>query len=57
MHPARTNRPEPKSWSTPEALFNGKDLNGWQPLGDPAKSGFYLRGRYEVQLESEVRST
>ena len=87
-------RPEPKSWSAPEPLFNGKDLTGWQPLGDPAKSrwivkdgyllnetkgdnlastrkfqdfklhfevnypdhansGFYLRGRYEVQLESE----
>ncbi len=88
------NRPEPKSWNKPEPLFNGKDLTGFEPIGDPANShwivkdglltnetkganlktlktytdfklhfevnypdhansGFYLRGRYEVQLESE----
>jgi hypothetical protein len=87
-------RKAPKAWSQPEALFNGKDLSGWEPIGDPAKShwvvkdgllvneahganlkttrtfndfklhfevtcpegansGFYLRGRYEVQLEYE----
>ena len=85
----------PKAWSEPEALFNGKDLDGWEPIGDPAKShwvvkdgillneahganlkttrafddfklhfevncpegansGFYLHGRYEVQLEYEA---
>lgn len=83
---------EPKAWSAPEPLFNGKDLNGWEPMGDNshwtvqdgllvntehganlkstrkfddfklhfevncpehANSGFYLRGRYEVQLEME----
>jgi hypothetical protein len=87
-------RKEPKAWSDPEALFNGKNLDGWEPIGDPANShwvvqdgllvntehgdnlkstrkfedfklhfeancpdransGFYLRGRYEVQLENE----
>ncbi len=87
-------RPAPKAWSKPEAIFNGKDLTGWEPLGKPenshgivkdgylvneskganlksqqayqdfklhfevnypdhANSGFYLRGRYEIQLESE----
>lgn len=87
-------RKAPKAWTTPEALFNGKNLDGWEPIGDPAKShwvvkdgllvneahganlrstrtfddfkvhfevtcpeeansGFYLRGRYEVQLEYE----
>ena len=87
-------RPQPKAWTKPEALFNGKDLSGWEPIGDPAKShwtvkdgllvneanganlkgtrkfddlkvhfevscpehgnsGFYLRGRYEVQIEYE----
>ncbi len=85
-------RAAPKAWSTPESLFNGKDLTGWEPMGDPTKSkwvvkegllvnedhganlmstkkftdfklhfevscpdhansGFYLRGRYEVQIE------
>jgi hypothetical protein len=87
-------RAEPKSWTTPEPLFDGKDLAGWVPIGDVANnhwivqdgllvndahganlkttrefndfkvhfevncpdggnSGFYLRGRYEVQLEYE----
>ncbi len=87
-------RKAPKAWTEPEALFNGKNLDGWEPIGDPAKShwvvkdgvlaneahganlkstrtfddfkvhfevncpedansGFYLRGRYEVQLEYE----
>jgi len=90
-------RPEPKTWTTPEAIFNGKDLTGWEPMGKPenshwvvkdgylvneakganlkssrkfddfklhfevnypdhANSGFYLRGRYEIQLESEPLS-
>ncbi|HEX3877903.1 MAG TPA: DUF1080 domain-containing protein [Bryobacteraceae bacterium] len=97
LHGVRTpelNRPEPKAWSAPEPLFNGKDLTGWEPIGDvanshwtvkdgmlfnathganlrttrtftdfkvhyevncpdDANSGFYLRGRYEVQIESE----
>ena len=88
------NRPMPKAWTAPEPLFNGKDLTGWEPMGNPANShwtvqdglivntakganlkstrkfndiklhfevfvpdhcnsGFYLRGRYEVQIESE----
>jgi hypothetical protein len=87
-------RSAPKAWTSPEPLFNGKDLDGWAPLGNPANShwmvqdgllvnqahganlrttrtfddfkvhyevncpddgnsGFYLRGRYEVQIEYE----
>jgi hypothetical protein len=87
-------RAAPKAWTNPEALFNGKNLDGWEPIGDPAhshwtvqdgllvnqdhganlkskrtfedfkvhyevncpnngNSGFYLRGRYEVQIEYE----
>jgi hypothetical protein len=90
-------RSAPKAWTTPEPLFNGKDLAGWEPLGNPANShwtvqdgllinqsrgdnlkstrtfgdfkvhyevncpeggnsGFYLRGRYEVQIEYEPLS-
>ncbi len=100
LHAVRSpalNRPEPKAWTAPEALFNGKDLTGWEPIGDTANthwtvkdgmlfnaahganlrttrtfqdfkvhyevncpddanSGFYLRGRYEVQIESEPLS-
>jgi hypothetical protein len=87
-------RKAPKAWTDPEPLFNGKDLTGWEPIGNPAashwkvedgllmntahganlkstrkfedfkvhyevncpddgNSGFYLRGRYEVQIEYE----
>ena len=87
-------RNDPKAWTNPEALFNGKSLAGWEPIGNPAdshwtvkdgllvneahganlkttrkfddfkvhyevncpddgNSGFYLRGRYEVQIEYE----
>ncbi len=90
-------RAAPAAWTTPEPLFNGKNLDGWEPIGNPANShwvvkdgllvnldhganlkttrkfedfklhfevyypdhansGFYLRGRYEVQLESEPLS-
>ena len=88
------NRAEPRGWTAPEPLFNGRNLDGWEPIGNPANShwmakdgllvnaehganlkttrqfddfkvhfevncpdhansGFYLRGRYEVQLEYE----
>ncbi len=90
-------RAAPASWTTPELLFNGKDLDGWEPIGNPASShwavkdgllinedhganlkstrrfddfkvhfevncpdngnsGFYLRGRYELQIEYEPLS-
>ena len=87
-------RAAPKAWTKPEPLFNGRNLDGWAPIGNPAEShwtvqdgllvntahganlkstrvfddfkvhyevncpdggnsGFYLRGRYEVQIEYE----
>jgi hypothetical protein len=86
----------PAHWSKPEPLFDGKDLDGFEPIGDTAhnnwvvqdgvllnqkrganlkttrkfndfkahfevncpddaNSGFYLRGRYELQLEYESK--
>jgi hypothetical protein len=94
----KLDRTAPAAWSAPVALFDGKDLKGWEPIGDtannhwtvqdgllvnqahganlrtdrtfndfkvhfevncpePANSGFYLRGRYEVQLEYETNVT
>jgi hypothetical protein len=32
------NRPMPKAWTEPEAIFNGKDLTGWEPIGNPANN-------------------
>ncbi len=87
-------RAAPAAWTAPEPLFNGKNLDGWEPIGNPASShwvvmdgllvnekrganlkttrqfddfkvhfevncpengnsGFYLRGRYELQIEYE----
>jgi len=87
-------RPAPRAWTDPEPLFNGRNLDGWQPIGDTAhnhwvvtdnmlvnqdhganlmttrkfddfkvhfevncpdggNSGFFLRGRYETQIEYE----
>jgi hypothetical protein len=97
MRAPELKRPEPAAWTAPEPLFNGRNLDGWKPIGDPANShwtvqdgllvntakganlrstrtfddfkahfevncpdegnsGFYLRGRYEVQLEYEPLS-
>ena len=28
------NRPMPKAWTAPRSLFNGKDLTGWEPIGN-----------------------
>ncbi|MBM3784361.1 MAG: DUF1080 domain-containing protein [Acidobacteria bacterium] len=94
----RLDRKAPKKWTAPRALFSGKDLTGWEPMGNPANShwmvrdgvltnsakganlrtaetfqdfklhfevmcpdhansGFYLRGRYEIQLEYEPLSS
>ena len=88
------NRKAPKAWTDPEPLFKGKNLEGWEPMGNSANShwvvqdgllvnqahganlkstrmfddfklhfevncpdhgnsGFFLRGRYEIQIEYE----
>jgi hypothetical protein len=37
------NRPMPKAWGAAEELFNGKDLTGWEPLGNPANSHWVVK--------------
>jgi hypothetical protein len=32
-----------KRWSKPEPLFDGKDLKGWEPIGDPSKSHWVVK--------------
>jgi hypothetical protein len=92
VHAPDLKRREPKAWTAPEPLFNGTNLDGWLPVGNPANanwvvqdgmlvnqehgvnlkttraftdfklhyevscppranSGFFLRGRYEVQID------
>jgi hypothetical protein len=45
------NRPAPKGWSKPEALFNGKNLDGWEPIGDPSKSHWVVQNGEMVNQE------
>ena len=45
-------RPEPSLWSAPVALFNGKDLTGWEPLGDAAKSHWVVSKSGELFNEA-----
>ena len=36
-------RPMPKAWTTPVAIFNGKDLTGWEPIGNVQNSKWVAR--------------
>ena len=34
----KLDRPMPKAWTKPRPLFNGKDLTGWEPIGNAQKN-------------------
>ena len=36
-------KPMPTAWTTPEPLFNGKDLTGWEPVSNPANSHWVVK--------------
>src|SRR5262249_16863457 len=36
-------RPMPKNWGKPEPLFNGKDLTGWEPIGNVQNNKWIAR--------------
>src|SRR4051794_26212432 len=36
-------RSAPQRWGKAEALFDGKDLNGWEPVGDRAQSHWVVK--------------
>lgn len=44
-------RAEPKKWSPPQSLFNGKNLDGWTPVGDPANSRWVVKDGMLVNEE------
>lgn len=39
----KLDRPMPKSWSAPQPLFNGKDLTGWEPIGNVKNNKWITR--------------
>lgn len=34
----KLDRPMPKAWGAPQPIFNGKDLTGWEPIGNVANN-------------------
>ncbi|SPE43046.1 conserved exported hypothetical protein [Candidatus Sulfopaludibacter sp. SbA3] len=52
-------RPMPAGWTTPEPLFNGKDLTGWEPVNNPANSHWVAKDGEMVneQRGSNIRTT
>ena len=44
-------RGEPKAWSSPESLFNGRNLEGWEAIGDPAASHWIAKDGLLVNAE------
>ncbi len=48
------NRPTPKAWSQPKALFDGKDLNGWEPVGNVNNNKWVARNGELVNDNPEV---
>jgi hypothetical protein len=53
------NRAEPKAWTKPEALFNRRNLDGWEPIGDPSKSHWVVENGELVNKEhgANLRTT
>lgn len=45
------NRTAPASWSKPEPLFDGKDLDGWVPVGDTAQNHWVIQDGMLVNLQ------
>ena len=39
----KLDRPMPKKWTEPRALFNGKDLSGWEPIGNVKNNKWIAR--------------
>ncbi|MEO8028300.1 MAG: DUF1080 domain-containing protein [Bryobacteraceae bacterium] len=50
----KLDRPMPKKWSKPRALFNGKDLTGWEPIGNAANNKWIARDGELVNDNPEV---
>ena len=52
-------RPMPKAWTTPEPLFNGKDLAGWEPVNNPDRSKWVVEdgALFNQDRGSNIRTT
>ncbi len=50
----KLDRPMPKAWTAPEPLFNGKDLTGWEPIGNVKNNKWIARNGELVNDNPEV---
>jgi hypothetical protein len=50
----KLDRPMPKAWSKPVPIFNGKDLTGWEPIGNVANNKWIARDGELVNDNPEV---
>ena len=50
----KLDRPMPKKWTKPRPLFNGKDLTGWEPIGNVDNNKWVARDGELVNDNPEV---
>ncbi|MEP7364544.1 MAG: DUF1080 domain-containing protein [Acidobacteriota bacterium] len=50
----KLDRPMPKAWSKPKPIFNGKDLTGWEPIGNVSNNKWIARDGELVNDNPEV---
>lgn len=50
----KLDRPMPKKWAKPVAIFNGKDLTGWEPIGNVKNNKWVARDGELVNDNPEV---
>ena len=50
----KLDRPMPKSWMKPQPLFNGKDLTGWEPIGNAKNNKWIARDGELVNDNPEI---
>ena len=48
------DRPSPRKWSKPKPLFDGKDLDGWEPIGNVENNKWVARDGELVNDNPEV---
>lgn len=48
------DRPMPKEWTKPRAIFDGKDLKGWEPIGNVENNKWVARDGELVNDNPEV---
>ena len=50
----KLDRPQPKAWTSPRPIFNGKDLTGWEPIGNVSNNKWVARNGELVNDNPEV---